>query len=149
MTPVQEMESEHADLSRFPELNPSPLLACGLDAVQRYANPAASQLLQTLDAGNLDDILPVRHKELVKTCLLTGTALTEKRTVAQRTLVWSYRADRNSGIVYVYGHDISEHLSYLSDPEDLPRTHPDPVLLSGSDGVPRFANSATSPGGES
>jgi hypothetical protein len=144
MTYLQEMESAQVYLSRFPELNPSPVLACGLDGKLQYANASASQLLQALEVDNIDDILPIKHGGMVKSCLRTGTTLTEMRKVAGRTIVWSYRPIKKSRLACIYGYDISDFLPLTNGAESLPEANPNPVLSTGPDGVPQFTNPATS-----
>jgi hypothetical protein len=144
MTYLQEMESAQVYMSRFSELSPSPVLASGLDGKLQYANPSASQLLKALKMDNIDDILPIKHGGLVKSCLRTGTTLTEMRKVAGRTIVWSYRPIKKSRVVCIYGYDISDFLPLPNNSESLPEAHPNPVLSTGPDGVPEFINPATS-----
>ena len=108
------------------------------------AHLKSPQLLKALEVDNIDDILPIKHGGLVKSCLRTGTTLTEMRKVAGRTIVWSYRPSKKSRVVCIYGYDISDFLPLPNGSESLPEANPNPVLSTGPDGVPQFTNPATS-----
>jgi hypothetical protein len=100
-------------LSGFPETDSlpgsssNPVLSTGLDGPLQLLNPATSRLLDELNLENVEDMLPGNHKGLVKASIMTETLLRESRKIAGRTFVWSYQPVRSSGMLYIYGHDIS------------------------------------------
>ena len=114
------------------------------DGKLHFVNPATSQLLQDLGIGDIEEILPRNHKELVKSCLKTSIPLTEERKTGGRTLVWLYRSISDSDEIYIYGHDISGCDPKIFCIEGFPRANPNPIFSAGADGVPRYMNYATS-----
>ena len=87
---ISDYQSATSDALEFPIANPSPVLSCGADGELHFVNPATSQLLQDLGITDVGEILPRFHKELVKACLKTSTALIKEWKVGGRTLVWVY-----------------------------------------------------------
>jgi len=129
---------------KFAETNPNPVLSSGVDGVLHFVNPAALQLSQDLALGSVEDLLPEDHKDLVKSCLETGTRIVREYKAGDRTLVWSYQSVADRDEIYIYGHDISNYQSSIADAMDLPRANPSPVLISGADGDLHFINPAAS-----
>ena len=130
-------------LTKFPEVDPSPVLSSGIDGVPKFLNSATYHLLETLQLDNVDDILPSNHKGLAKACLTTNTPLTDERNVMGRTIVWTYHPDDDIDLIYIFGHDITDYRLKNSCLEGLPNLNPDPVLTIDSEGNPEFINPAT------
>ena len=141
---VSDYQSATSDALEFPRANPSPVLTSGADGKLHFVNPATSQLLQDLGIGDIEEILPRNHKELVKSCLKTSTPLTEERKVGGRTFVWLYRSISGSDEIYIYGHDISGCDPKIFCIEGFPKANPNPIFSAGANGVPRHMNYATS-----
>ena len=141
---VSDFQSSTSHELDFPRANPSPVLTSGVDGELHFVNPATSQLLQDLGIGDIAEILPRNHKELVKACLKTSIPLTEECKVGGRSLVWLYRSISDSDEIYIYGHDISGCDPKIFCIEGFPRANPNPIFSAGADGVPRYMNHATS-----
>jgi len=137
-------QSSLSDAMELPRANPSPVLISSASGELHFVNPAASQLLQDLGLGHIEDLLPLNHKELVGVCLQTSAALTEEHKVGGRSLVWLYRSSNDSDEVYIYGHDVSDYQSSAPGAMDFPKANPSPVLTFGVDGELHFINPATS-----
>ena len=143
---ITDYQTATSDAMEFPRSNPSPVLSYGADGKLHFVNRATSQLLLDLGIEDVEEILPRNHKELVKACLKTSTPLTEECKVGGRNLVWLYRSisDSDSDRIYIYGHDISGCNPRIFCIEGFPKANPNPIFSSGTDGVPRFMNYATS-----
>lgn len=128
----------------FPRANPNPVLSTYRDGTLDFINPAASQLLEELELAHIEDMLPRNHRELLKACLETDTALTEERKVSGRTIVWSYHSLDDNDVIHIYGHDISAYTAHDSGATALPAVNPNPVLSATPDGVLQFVNPAVS-----
>ncbi len=140
---ITDYQTATSDALEFPRSNPSPVLSYGTDGELHFVNSATSQLLQELGIEDIGEIFPPEHKELLKACLRSSTALIKEWKVGDRTLVWLYQSISSSDEIYIYGHDVSDYQSNTSDVLDFPRANPSPVLTSGADGKLHFVNPAT------
>lgn len=137
-------ENQHEHSVTFAEANPNPVLSSSIDGVLMFRNPATKRLLQELKLENVEDILPLDHKSLVKACLKTRTTLTQIYHTGGRSIEWSYTSIEGANLVYIYGHDISEYQSEASAINVLPKANPNPVISSTVDGDLKFTNLAVS-----
>lgn len=93
----------------LPRSNPSPVLSVDEKGGPTFINNAALKLLEKLELGSIEDLLPPDHIGMVKACLTTNTALTTEYQVKEKTMVWSYHPVNAGDIVYIYGHDITDY----------------------------------------
>lgn len=126
----------------LPEENPNPVLTCNIKGKILFANTAASLLLDKLGHEDIEDILPVKHVELVESCFNSGAPVTEERQSGNRDIVWSYRLSHNTEDIYIYGYDITDHHPKDSGANGLPGINPSPVLTTNLDGIPQYVNQA-------
>ncbi len=129
---------------KFAQANPSPVLSSAGDGTLQFVNPAALKLMHDLALEQVEDLLPVSHKGLVRACLKTGVTLTEKCQMSDRNIVWMYKSADESDVVYVYGHDISAYQAETPSSTGLPEANPNPVLVYDLDGEVQFKNRAVS-----
>ncbi|MEE8429248.1 MAG: hypothetical protein V3S33_07085, partial [Gammaproteobacteria bacterium] len=114
------------------------------DGIPQFVNPAASYLVKEIGLRKIENILPIKHTELVRQCRKTGIPMSEERRIAGRTLVWSYCPMDDGDTVHLYGNDVSDYLSDHLGAKGLALKSPHPVLSSERDGVPQFTNPAIS-----
>ncbi|MEE8342975.1 MAG: response regulator transcription factor [Gammaproteobacteria bacterium] len=133
-----------AQTVKFPKANPNPVLSVGPDGIPQFVNPAASYLVKEIGLQKVDNILPIKHTELVRQCRETGIPMSEERRIAGRTIVWSYCPMDDGDTVHLYGNDVSDYIVGKSNTESLSTANPIPVVSSERDGVPRYVNPATS-----
>ncbi len=111
ITERKEKEKLVAEVARFPELNPGPLLRIGIDGIVRVANQAAKDLLGSdlngfswrsscVDIDRAWDNIVNEHGS-------TGL----QRSIDGRDFVFIHRRDFDSDQVFVYGTEITEHLA--------------------------------------
>ena len=105
---IYEHLSDSPGVNRFYRENPDPVLSLEQDGVAHFVNPATLRLLEELELENIEDILPLNHKSLVKACLKTSTPLAEECSATGRTIVWSYYPTNNSDSIYIYSREISD-----------------------------------------
>jgi hypothetical protein len=140
---IEKRESNTISNEKFANANPNPVLSSNAEGVLQFINPAATDLMHEVEVENVDDLLPVDHKGMVKACLATGVTLTEECQLVSRNIVWSYQSIGKNDVVHIYGYDVTRY--HLQQPysKSLPEANPNPVLIYNSDGVLIFKNSAS------
>jgi diguanylate cyclase (GGDEF)-like protein/PAS domain S-box-containing protein len=102
---VQEESLRLAALSRE---NPSPVLECDAAGVPMHVNPAALRVTEELGLRAVRDMLPENHEQLVRSVLEEGQEFESVEvTVENRIFNWSYRPQREAGVVYLFAIDIT------------------------------------------
>jgi len=102
----------------IPRANPSPVISTDLDGVPGFVNHAAFKIIEELGLDKVEDILPLDHKGMIKACHNANTPLSERYQVGGKILVWSYHPVDVSDMVYIFGHDITDYCSNISDSKD-------------------------------
>jgi diguanylate cyclase (GGDEF)-like protein/PAS domain S-box-containing protein len=102
---VQEESMRLAALSRE---NPNPVLQCDATGAPVHVNPAAERVTQELGLGEVRDLLPANHEQLVRSILDDGHEFQSVEvTVGDRIFAWSYRPQRETGAVFLFALDIT------------------------------------------
>jgi PAS domain S-box-containing protein len=105
MTNRKESEGRLAELARFPEENPDPVLRIAPDLTVRYANQAARSQLRGLQLET-GQAAPAALAEAARFASAEGHAVRSEITCGDRVLALNFvPADGN---VNVYGHDVTE-----------------------------------------
>lgn len=141
---VTAYQPKDTNLKCLPEANPNPVLIYKKGGTIHFSNIAVSMLLNDLELENVEDVLPVNHRELLSVCLNTRTPVAGDRQACDHCIVWSYQLSDSGEVIYVYGCDVSQHQPKDFSADDLPGVNPNPVLTSGPDGTLRYSNYATS-----
>jgi signal transduction histidine kinase len=95
-------------LSSFPEENRDPVLACSVDGVVTYRNPACERLLGEMGVQNLTHLLPVNHVDLVGQAVAAPEDfLVAETKQAGRVFGWKYRAVLDGTLVHLYGTELT------------------------------------------
>ena len=88
--------------------NPNPVVQCDARGQPEHANPAATALATLLGYDEVRGILPPEHELLVGAALRDGEGAEQIEVqLGDRIFSWSYRPDRASGDVYIFGVDIT------------------------------------------
>jgi hypothetical protein len=140
---VTKYQSEPSSSKGLADANPHPVLTYSLNGEVLFKNHAVSMLLDDLKLETIEDILPVNHEKLVKSCVKTRAPIAEDRVVSGRDIVWSYRLSDDYEAVHIYGYDVTDQHPEDLPVSSLPEVNPSPVITAGPGGTTRYANNAT------
>ena len=103
----QEAEKTIRLLARFPSDNPNPVLQVTQESQILYANTASLELLSKWQTG-LGGTAPDKLHNLVDLLFRTGDRQEVEIASADRVFLFSATSVSEDGVVYLYGHDITE-----------------------------------------
>jgi diguanylate cyclase (GGDEF)-like protein len=103
----REAEARIRLLARFPADNPNPVLQVDHEGQLLYANIASLALLTQWQTG-VGGAAPDKLRQLVDLLFRTGDRQEVEITSADRVFLFSATSVSDDGIVYLYGHDITE-----------------------------------------
>ncbi len=107
VTAQREAEKQIADLARFPDQNPNPVLRLSADGRLLYANRASAPLLREWGC-TVGGPLPAPFLRQVTAVMAAGEALKTETPCAGRFLELSWAPIPDCGYVNVYASDITE-----------------------------------------
>jgi signal transduction histidine kinase len=98
-----------AEVARFPDMNPGPVLRLDSEANVLLANTAARGLFGTELAGRCwRDVCPDIDKAMWDTILAAREPVVLEACIGNRDYVFTHRCDSDSHLVFVFGADITE-----------------------------------------
>ena len=93
----------------FPEHNPNPVLSFDAAGKLSSANQSVEDIAKALGVDDPLALLPPDYENIVIKSFSAGLSLLGHETVIEdRTFSWSFIPQRDTGIVYCYGEDITE-----------------------------------------
>jgi PAS domain S-box-containing protein len=97
------------EMARFPEMNPGPVLRMDTDARVLMANAAARSVFgDELIGRSWRDLCPGIDTEVWDAFLAAeGAAVPHEAWIDDRAYVFAHRYDRHSGLVFVFGADVT------------------------------------------
>jgi len=106
VTALREAERTAAELARFPDMNPGPVVRISLDGTVLLANRAARDVLGDIIGASWLDVLPecADHWDQLRASEEIVPLETRR---ADRDFVFAHRPDHQSGFVFVYGTDVT------------------------------------------
>jgi len=95
-------------MALFGELNPAPVLRCGLDGVVQIANPASREIFKTGIVGEpLTSFLPgIDGKEIVN-CINSSSIISFSAFIGERAFQFTIKGSKEAGVAQIYGSDIT------------------------------------------
>ncbi|VAX25571.1 hypothetical protein MNBD_NITROSPINAE04-2203 [hydrothermal vent metagenome] len=95
-------------MALFGELNPAPVLRCGLDGVVQIANPASREIFKTGIVGEpLTSVLPgIDEKEIIE-CIRNSAIVSFSTFIGQRAFQFTIKGSKEAGVAQIYGSDIT------------------------------------------
>jgi signal transduction histidine kinase len=101
-------EQQVREIARFPDMNPGPVLRVDLEGTVLLANRAAREVCgaDLVDTSWLD-IYPASRERWPEITRTEGIVHLET-SLGGRDYVFAHRADRQSGLVFIYGTDITQ-----------------------------------------
>ena len=106
VTALREAERTAAELARFPDMNPGPVVRTDVDGTVLLANRAARDVLGEIIGASWLDLLPESKDRWEEIRVSTEIVRLETRR-SERDFVFAHRADLQSGLVFVYGTDVT------------------------------------------
>ena len=120
----KQWEIELQTMADFAQLNPAPIIRLDQDGFVKLANPAASEFFNTIKlVGNSwHDICPnVDRKRLQKIAKEAGS-MHQEITVNGMALSFLYKSVPETGVVHIYGFDITERKRAEAELQSLNET---------------------------
>ena len=97
-----------AEIARFPEMNPGPVLRIDIEGTILMANEAAHNIFGKEPVGLFwKDICPKIDKNTWNKILKTKTVVLERR-IGNRDYLFTHRRDFGGNLVFVFGADVTE-----------------------------------------
>ena len=97
-----------AEIARFPEMNPGPVLRIDIEGTILMANEAAHNIFGKEPVGLFwKDICPKIDKNTWNKILKTKTVVLERR-IGNRDYLFTHRRDFDGNLVFVFGADVTE-----------------------------------------
>jgi signal transduction histidine kinase len=135
-----------AELARFPEMNPGPVLRTRLDGEVVLANAAARALLgENLVGTNWRGECPGLDDPLWSRILSTDAPVPVEARIGGREFVFAHRRDVAGDLVFIFGSDLTSQKQAeraLAEVARFPEMNPGPVLRMRTDGEVILANAA-------
>jgi signal transduction histidine kinase len=105
---LAEQAGELAELARFPDMNPGPVLRIDLEGNVLLANRAAQQVFgERVVNGRWPELYPAAAR-LWDTILKAPEPVQVEARLGQRDYVFAHRMDPRTSLVFVYGNDVTE-----------------------------------------
>ena len=146
---LQEEAARVAQMARFPDMNPGPVVCVTPEGIVEMANQAARSLFgrEALKGECLWEIIPSIEEE-TRTRVLEGSdPIQMDAEVGQTWLRLTLTPDRESNQIFVYGTDISDQRAAEQDIAErarFPLLNPGPVARLERNGTVLRANPAAS-----
>jgi signal transduction histidine kinase len=136
---AEDYKRELAELARFPDMNPGPVLRMNIDGKVLLSNMAAQKLFGLDLHGKswikiCDGINPVIWQKIIN----TDNVFPFETTIKEQTFVFNHRTDYKSKLVFVFGTDITERKLFekelkkqkeiIEEMARFPHMNPGPVL---------------------
>ena len=146
VTELRQAQKALAEVARFPEMNPGPVLRTDLDGTVLLANAAAQDLLgDDLVGGNWFELGGSNISNCWSDVLQGEAPVTVEGTVQDHDYAFTHRRAPEGELVFVFGSDVTELRKAqraLSEVARFPEMNPGPVLRTDLDGTVLLANTA-------
>ena len=143
-----------AEMARFPDMNPGPVLRFSKDGKIVLANRAARKLFnkESLVGLNWREVCPDMTDELWNRILASKKDINHEATVGDRFIIFTHTPITEAGNVFVYGADaterrraeeeLAERTAQIAEMARFPDMNPGPVIRFEEDGAIILANRA-------
>jgi signal transduction histidine kinase len=104
-----EQAAKVAEVARFPDMNPGPVLRLGLDRCVRLANAAAQNVFGAELVGrDWSDICPGMTEVQWRTIVAAREVVPFEARIGDREYVFAHRRDHDGSLVFVFGADVTQ-----------------------------------------
>lgn len=154
ITDRRRAEAALAELAKFPEMNPGPVLSLDRDGIVLLANAAARRIFGDTELVGRCwlDVCPGIDREAWKSVVETGAPLPREVEIGGVSLAFTHVRTETGQVVFVYGADVTarrrderllaEQAATLAEIARFPDMNPGPVLRLDLDGSVLLANAA-------
>jgi signal transduction histidine kinase len=105
---AQEQAAQLAELARFPEMNPGPVIRTDRHGTLLLANTAAEEVFGTDLMGRAwSRLCPGVDEELWSQVTTSDVVVPHEARIGERSYVFAHRHDPLSGLVFVFGADVT------------------------------------------
>lgn len=151
---LQQQRAELAEMARFPDMNPGPVVRFGADGAIVLANPAARKLfgMGSLVGRNWFEICPGMSPDLQESILTAQRATHHEAALGERFIIFTHTPPTDAGNYFVYGADVTDRKAaeeelaarnaQIAEMAKFPDMNPGPVIRFIEDGTIRLANRA-------
>jgi len=109
VTSLRKVERQLAEVARFPEMNPGPVLRVGLHGTVLLANQAARKIFgEQIVGSEWPDVCPGMSGGAWTRLLATTEPVSLEATVNDCVFLFTHRNDPSSKLVFVFGVDITK-----------------------------------------
>jgi hypothetical protein len=144
---------ELAEIARFPDMNPGPVLRMNFEGDVLLSNAAAQKVFgQDLHGKNWKNICPNITDEAWRKILSTENVTPVEATLGDKCFVFNHRTDPKTSLVFVFGSDITankinerkleEQKATITEIARFPDMNPGPVLRMDFNGMILLSNAA-------
>jgi len=149
----EDIRRELAEIARFPDMNPGPVLRMDFEGTVLLSNAAAQKLFgQDLHGKNWKKICPDISEHKWKEILSTEEVVAVEENIGEKCFVFNHRTDVKTHLVFVFGSDITsnklnerkleEQKSTIAEIARFPHMNPGPVIRMDFDGNILLSNLA-------
>ncbi len=149
----EDIKRQLAEIARFPDMNPGPVLRMNFMGEVLLSNAAAQQLFgQDLHGKNWQNICISMTDNLWNQILSTKQVFPVEASVGEKCFVFNHRTDPNAKLVFVFGSDITtnklnekkleEQKATIAEIARFPHMNPGPVIRMNFEGNILLSNIA-------
>ncbi|MEA2682484.1 MAG: hypothetical protein QOK05_812 [Chloroflexota bacterium] len=135
-----------AEVARFPEMNPGPVLRAEFSGTVVLANEAARRVFgDQLVGRRWHDICPGMDDQAWGRVMVATEPTYVETRIAEHDYLFAHRTDPASGLVFIFGNDVTrqkEAERALAEVARFPEMNPGPVLRCELDSTIILANAA-------
>ncbi|MDP1725795.1 MAG: ATP-binding protein [Bacteroidota bacterium] len=105
---LEEQKATIAEIARFPDMNPGPVLRMNLESLVLLSNNAATAVFgENLLGRYWNEILPNINKEVWKNILNSSHIVPVEKQIGEIYFVFNHRRDFKTNLIFVFGTDIT------------------------------------------
>lgn len=105
---LEEQKAVIAEIARFPDMNPGPVLRMDIEATILLSNVAATNVFgEDLLRRCWKDVCPGMNEQLWKHVLLSASVVPVEARLGDRDFVFNHRRDFQTDLVFVFGTDVT------------------------------------------
>ena len=143
---LTEQAATLAEVARFPEMNPGPVVRADLDGTVILANAAARQVFgEELVGRRWQELCTDVDEATWKQVLAAQEPVYVEARIGEHHYAFAHRRDHASNLVFIFGGDITrqkEAEHQLAEVARFPEMNPGPVVRTQLDGTIVLANAA-------
>ncbi|MBN1378837.1 MAG: EAL domain-containing protein [Gammaproteobacteria bacterium] len=106
----QRMEKENLQLARISLENPNMVMIADLAGKILFSNPACSKMVERLNIGSVESLLPENHIELIEQTQASGDEVIRvERAISDYHFQWNYYLQSDLNRIHIYAIDMTRY----------------------------------------